>query len=449
MNNFQSLVLKYDKPVPRYTSYPTVPHWEMASVPSEMWVNNLNDHLKDDPRVSIYIHLPYCESLCTYCGCNKRITKNHKVEVPYLDAVIAEWKLYLDKFEVTPIIEELHLGGGTPTFFSAQNLHYLIKEILSNAILPDNPKYSFEAHPSSTTHEHLDTLFQLGFKRLSLGVQDVSPMILKAINRQQTTEQITDITNYARAIGYDSVNFDLIYGLPFQTLEHLEATMEYTGDIKPDRIAFYSYAHVPWKSKGQRAFSDDDYAKGYDKFKLKARGADILKEMGYQEIAMDHFALETDELTHAFVNGVLHRNFMGYTTCSHPVMVGLGTSSISETPDMYVQNEKVVEAYMEEVNNGRWALIRGHHLTPEEMKVKVQILHLMCQHGVHLSKKDMDQLLASHGPRLQEMKTEGLVELLPEEIRITSKGVNFVRNICVLFDPKIKETKTQQFSMAI
>ena len=246
-----ALVKKYNQPVPRYTSYPTVPYWH-DEIDVQDWQQNVQQQFSihnDTKGISIYIHLPFCESLCTYCGCNKKITTNHKVEEEYLAAVIKEWQLYKALMHEKPVICEIHLGGGTPTFFSSQNLARLLNAILKDVVIHPMHEFSIEGHPNNTTREQLETLHGLGFRRISYGVQDNSPDVQRVINRIQPLENVERATKLAREIGFTSVNFDLIYGLPKQTLQNMEETILQTIELRPDRIAFYSYAHVPWTSK--------------------------------------------------------------------------------------------------------------------------------------------------------------------------------------------------------
>ena len=306
------LLDKYNIPAPRYTSYPTVPYWQPEPPAQTAWIKTVQKAFTENNEISLYIHLPYCENLCTYCGCNKRITKNHAVELPYIDTVLAEWKMYLNilkHFSVKmylnilpekPVIREIHLGGGTPTFFSPENLHYLLSNILNDAKIAEEYAFSFEAHPASTTYEHLKTLADLGFKRISIGVQDFDQEILKIINRHQSYEQVKAAVDMSRELGYESINFDLIFGLPLQTPQNIIDNFEKLKVLKPDRIAFYSYAHVPWVKPSQRAYSEKDLPLGADKRKLYELGRELLEKMGYHEIGMDHFALENDELYIAF-----------------------------------------------------------------------------------------------------------------------------------------------------
>ncbi|MBE9489238.1 MAG: oxygen-independent coproporphyrinogen III oxidase, partial [Bacteroidetes bacterium] len=312
-----NLVSKYNVSGPRYTSYPTVPYWNVNTFSVENWKSTLVQSFSESNStegISLYIHLPFCESLCTFCGCNKRITKRHEVETPYIDALLKEWDLYCNLFDSKLKIKELHLGGGTPTFFAPINLKRLINGIVDKAILADDYEFSFEGHPNNTTREHLQTLFGLGFKRVSFGVQDYNETVQKAIHRIQPFENVKRVTEMAREIGFTSIGHDIIFGLPFQTEEHVKETITKTKSLMPDRIAFYSYAHVPWlKGNGQRGFKDCDLPSADSKRIQYENGKELLAEAGYHEIGMDHFAIKSDSLYKSMVNGKLHGNFMGYT----------------------------------------------------------------------------------------------------------------------------------------
>lgn len=255
------LIKKYNVPGPRYTSYPTVPYWDTESFSAVNWMDEVKGRTRIDPMLSLYIHLPFCEKLCTFCGCHKRITIRHDVEEPYIGYLHREWEQYLSVIPRDIVISELHLGGGTPTFFSSSNLATMLEGLFQhpNVRLPEEPHYSFEGHPNNTNKEHLDTLYRYGFRRVSFGVQDYNEKIQKAINRIQPYEHVEQATRQARETGYQSVGHDLIFGLPFQTQDDIRCNMEYTSRLMPDRIAFYSYAHVPWiKGAGQRGFDESD-----------------------------------------------------------------------------------------------------------------------------------------------------------------------------------------------
>ncbi|MFD0940231.1 oxygen-independent coproporphyrinogen III oxidase [Pedobacter boryungensis] len=442
-----ALLKKYAIAAPRYTSYPTVPYWETESFTLEKWRESLIAAYKTHKNqgISLYIHLPFCESLCTYCGCNTRITKNHGVEVPYIDALKKEWQMYCKLLGETPKIKELHLGGGTPTFFSPENLKNLIASFSEN--FDDETTCSFEGHPDNTTFEHLNTLHQLGFKRMSLGIQDFDPKVQMMINRFQTPEQVFRIMAEARELGYDSINFDLIYGLPAQTLEGLGQTMKEVLVMKPERIAFYSYAHVPWMKPGQRHYSEKDIPQGDQKFALYQLGRNMLINAGYQEIGMDHFALTKDSLYKASENYQLHRNFMGYTDKRTDVLIGLGVSSISDCKTAFSQNIKTVEEYLEQVNQGNLPVYRGHILNDKDLDIRQHILNLMCKGATRFSIAIPDPIRE----RLAPLLDDHLVDLDGPQVQITKDGMAFLRNICMAFDERLwkKEPSTSLFSQSV
>ncbi|MDP4662444.1 MAG: oxygen-independent coproporphyrinogen III oxidase [Salibacteraceae bacterium] len=446
------LIDKYNVPGPRYTSYPTVPFWE-TSPTEDQWKQLVKESFtayNQKEGISVYIHLPYCESLCTFCGCTTRITVNHGVEEPYITGVLNEWSLYLDLFDEKPIIKEIHLGGGTPTFFSPENLSRLINGIKEKAVFADNIDLGFEANPRTTSLEHLETMHRLGFKRLSLGIQDFDPLVQKTINRVQSFSLVKQVTDWARKIGYNSINFDLVYGLPHQSPSSIENTIDLVNLIRPDRIAYFSYAHVPWVKPGQRSFTEHDLPTGVLKQKMYALGKQMLTDAGYVEIGMDHFALPQEELTIAYQSGKMHRNFMGYTTQPSKLMIGLGVSAISDTWSGFGQNIKVVESYLEKVNSGQFPIMRGHILSEEDLLIRKLILDLMCQFKTDIPLSpylDQEEIYAS----LEEMKKDFLVDLKGNTLRVTNAGKPYVRNICMAFDQRLKrkQTDTHIFSMTI
>lgn len=447
------LLKKYDVPTPRYTSYPTVPFWDLESFSQERWfsaVKKVFDESNDEKGISLYIHLPFCESLCTYCACTTRITKNHKVEIPYIRAIIKEWNNYLNVFEGKPILRELHLGGGTPTFFSPQNLHWLISSILEDVEIHDDYEFSFEGHPNNTTKEHLQVLFDLGFTRVSFGVQDLDEKVQYTINRLQPFENLAAVTNLAREIGYESISYDLVYGLPFQTPFTVSDTIQKVLTLKPDRISFYSYAHVPWLKPGQRGYDEGDLPVSPLKRHLYEIGRHLLKKNDYADIGMDHFALRHDTLFHAHLQGKLHRNFMGYTTTNTDLLIGLGSSAISDAKYAYAQNEKKVEAYMETVMESGGATFKGHIMSEEDLLYRKCILELSCKGKLNaaLLMQIMDESL-SH--KLSQMEKEGILYLHEDGITITSAGEPFIRNICRVFDQRMNysENSRNLFSKSI
>ena len=448
------LTAKYNVPVPRYTSYPTVPYWDSTSFTPQAWGRTVMNGIQQSDEkegISLYIHLPFCESLCTYCGCNTRITKNHKVEEPYIKALLQEWHMYLELIGERPVIRELHLGGGTPTFFSAENLQMLIQGILAHAIPHEDAAFSFEGHPGNTTKAHLETLYNLGFKRLSLGIQDFDPRVQLIINRIQTVEEVENTTNVARQTGYNSINYDLIYGLPLQTLEGLEETVAEVVRLRPDRIAFYSYAHVPWVKPGQRRYTEKDLPDAALKQQLYETGRQLLKDNGYEEIGMDHFTLKTDSLYLAAQQGKLHRNFMGYTDQYSKLMIGLGVSSISDSWAGFAQNEKKVETYLELINQGQLPVVKGHLSTTEDLILRQHILNIMCKGSTTWAKTQEFCTAFFEGlKRMEELEADGLVEIGPTSLKVTATGKRYLRNICMTLDARLWDNQptNQLFSMA-
>lgn len=433
----KDLLKKYDVPAPRYTSYPTVPYWQTTPPTAEQWIERMRRAFEESPVISLYIHLPFCERLCTYCGCNKRITRNHGVEAPYIDSVLQEWKMYLGVLGRRPVLGEIHLGGGTPTFFSPANLARLLDGIMEAAEVGKEPAFGFEAHPSSTTHEHLEVLYRYGFRRLSIGVQDFAPEILHIINRHQSQEDVERVTSQAREIGYESINYDLIFGLPLQQVHHIERNVELVCRLRPERLAFYSYAHVPWIKPSQRAYSESDLPVGAAKRNLYERGRELLIEAGYAEIGMDHFALPGDSLYEAALDGSLHRNFMGYTPKYTRLSLALGASSISDSWDAFVQNEKHVETYRQRVAAGELPIVKGHLLTEEDLVLRRHILDIMCRYQTHWNTPDRQCASLADGLlRMEELLHDGLIVLENQALRVTPLGKTFLRNICMALDAR-------------
>lgn len=451
-----SLIQKYNVAGPRYTSYPTVPYWQGDAFSTEKWLDRLARAYGESNAtegISLYIHLPFCESLCTFCGCHKRITKRHEMEAPYIQALLKEWQLYTQFLGERPRIKEIHLGGGTPTFFQPAELRRLIEGIFERADKADNYEFSFEGHPNNTTEAHLQTLYELGFRRVSYGVQDYSPRVQKAIHRIQPFEKVQQVTQQARAIGYTSVSHDLVFGLPFQTLDDVLFTIDKSNSLRPDRIAFYSYAHVPWiKGNGQRGFKDADLPTGEEKRKLYEEGKQRLLSAGYIEIGMDHFALLTDSMYTAFKNHRLHRNFMGYTASKTKVMIGLGMSSISDSWYAFAQNEKELEAYYARLEKDELPICKGHILTEEDLIIRRHILNLMCQFATSwqdpaMAFAEIPQVLDS----LKEMEADKLLHIGDQQLIVPDAGKPFIRNICMAFDLRLrrKMPETKIFSMTV
>ncbi len=451
------LFKKYNVPGPRYTSYPTVPYWETSPTESD-WIQALKHSITQaslqNTGAAIYIHVPFCESLCTYCGCNTRITRNHAVSEPYINTVLKEFELYRKKlgFEHKLKLSELHLGGGTPTFLSTSELTKLLSGLFEHCELMSDFELSVEVDPRVTTTEHLKTLAKFNFKRISLGIQDFDPKVQDIVHRIQSVDQVKAITDGARKLGFTSVNYDLIYGLPFQTLSSVEDTIQKVAILRPDRIAFYAYAHVPWIKPGQRRFTEDDLPSGDEKRALYERGRELLEASGYYEIGMDHFALKTDSLYTASEKGELHRNFMGYTARNVNPILALGVSAIGDAWTAFAQNEKLLETYVERVNLAEIPIYRGHLLTDEDLILRQHILNLMTKMKTDWNKNELqDPFLNDVQSRLTELAKDDLVILSENTCTVTEKGRAFLRNICMAFDARLvrKAPETRLFSQTV
>jgi oxygen-independent coproporphyrinogen-3 oxidase len=478
MLHSSSLIQKYNVAGPRYTSYPTVPYWD-HSPNVEQWIAALKAGLAESEAIgrgaALYIHIPFCESLCTYCGCNTRITKKHERGVPYVQTLIREMELYYKALGRTkPIsVAELHLGGGTPTWLTAEELTMMM-EGLGQFIVPHKNapftaqgaarsegvaggvspsyEYSFEADPRVTHHSHLATLYSLGFRRLSLGIQDFDPRVQEIVHRVQSVEQVESLTHAARELGYTSINYDLIYGLPLQTEDSIRRTIDEVRRLKPERIAFYAYAHIPWIKPGQRKYTEADLPSGEAKRRLYELGREMLEACGYREIGMDHFALETDSLWQAVEHGTLHRNFMGYMPKDVHPMLMLGCSSIGDAWSVFAQNLKEVEAYEAAVAGGNIPIYRGHVLNQEDQILRRHVLNIMTRGETDWSEAALyTDYLEEVAPKLAEPVKDGLITLGKHSAKVTEAGRPFLRNLCMAFDARLarKEPQGQVFSSTI
>ncbi|PJZ52878.1 oxygen-independent coproporphyrinogen III oxidase [Leptospira adleri] len=449
MTAAKDLIAKYDIPAPRYTSYPTVPYWS-ENPTTEEWLDKVRNRLSpEDSSLSLYLHIPFCETLCSFCGCNTSITKNHAVEDPYIHSLLSEFENYL---AAVPEIgqrelKELHLGGGSPTYLSEKNIEFLLDSILKKMNVSSRPDFSLEVDPRRTRETQLKVLHNFGFRRISLGVQDFDPEVQRLINRTQPFEMTERITDVSRALGYNSVNFDLIYGLPKQTLDSMKRTVEKTLELRPDRIAFYSYAHVPWIKAAQRLFTEADLPSGPEKRELYEVSREMFLQSGYLEIGMDHFALETDSLSTAAKNGTLHRNFMGYTTKTTEMLLGLGVSAISDSWDCFHQNEKIVKKYQKHIQESKFATLRGHKLDEEDLVQRALILQLSTTGKVRVP----DQILQDVRLYLASMEDDNLIRWEENLLSLTEKGWPFLRNACTGLDLRLrrKSPESRVFSRAI
>lgn len=364
------------------------------------------------------------------------------MEQPYIDAVIAEWQLYAEVLGPRPVIREIHLGGGTPTFFSPCNLQKIIDAITANSLVPADHEFSVEVHPNYTTVEHLNTLALLGFNRISMGVQDFDPRVQHVISRIQSFEQTRDTVEAARSVGFTSVNIDLVYGLPLQTISSIELTVDLVSKMTPDRIAFYSYAHVPWKSKVQRRYTEADLPPATEKWNMYHRGRSLLEQSGMISIGMDHFSRPGDKLLKAWEDGKMHRNFMGYTTTNSNLLVGLGASAISDSWMAFTQNEKNYQEYQQKVKESNWPVVAGHRLSEEDLTIRKHILDLMCRGRTYFDYNILPMQMRDYTKSLLlQYESDGLVALSENEIVITSAGQLFVRIVCSALDIRLWKSK--------
>ncbi len=441
-----NLIEKYNRPGPRYTSYPPVPYWNNA--PDEQkWIQHIKMNYSADEGVDLYVHVPYCEKLCFYCGCNRTITKNHDVEDPYLQMVLKEWSLYREKLGFTPKINSLHFGGGTPTFLSPKNLKILIQELTKEKTTSFIG--SIEIDPRTCQDEHLEVLVEMGIKRVSLGIQDFDPFVQNAINREQSVEMVEKLVKKLRELNFSSINFDLIYGLPKQNLKTISTTIEIVSRLKPDLIAFYAYAHLPDRIKNQRLIKEEDLPSPTLKRELYESGKKILKSYGYDDIGMDHFALPESYLAKAKKENKLHRNFMGYVDKKSKVLIGLGPTSISDSSGSFVQNEKNIDHYKKKVLEGRLPIASGHTHTEEDLLIQEIILQLMCSGSVRFDSKRIPDWDAIQ-QELKNFAADGLLNFDQNTLHISEQGKPFMRNVAMSFDYHLRrKTPTVKFSQTI
>ena len=445
-----TLLEKYDVPVPRYTSYPTAPQWKDVP-PLDEWTRSLAGALAPaGAALSLYVHLPFCETLCTFCGCNTVITRNRDKADAYVTVVLAELDRYL---ALVPLVAgraltQVHLGGGTPTFLPPATLRRLLEGL--RARLPrwqDDVEGSVEVDPRVTTEEQLDTLRRHGFSRVSFGVQDIDEHVMRLVNREQPMSLTSNLCRIARRLGYDSINCDLIYGLPGQTPQGMQRLAAEIIALAPDRLALYSFARVPWIKPAQRKFTDEQVPAGAAKRDLYETMRTPLVGAGYVEIGMDHFALPHDGLARAAAAGTLHRNFMGYTNVRSAALLGLGVSAISETPGWYHQNEKVLTVYERLVAERGIPTLRGHRLSDDDRRRAAKIQSLMTRFRAPLDPGEPE----AAGGELRALVEDGLIDIDAHEIRILPAGRPFLRNAAAFFDAYLRaeSADTPKYSRAI
>jgi oxygen-independent coproporphyrinogen-3 oxidase len=438
----EEFLAKYNRPGPRYTSYPTAPVWNDAFGPDDLErVHEKSDHAR--APVSLYMHIPFCESLCLFCACNVIIQKDKAVAPPYLGILKRELGRVGRSVSKERSVVQFHWGGGTPTYLTPAQIEDLFGAAREQFTFATDAEIGIEVDPRVTTSAHLETLRRLGFNRLSMGIQDFHPEVQKAIHRIQPFEMTRDLIATARALGFDSVNVDLIYGLPHQTPERFGETVEQILELAPDRVALFSYAHVPWLKKQQGAFAGF-LPEGMQKFEIFRTGMLKFLEAGYLYIGMDHFAKPGDELAVSQRNRTLHRNFQGYTTKAGADLYGMGVTAISGIQDAYAQNHRDLPSWEKAVAERGIATMRGYHLSADDLLRRAVISRLLCHTIVikdEISREfgvDFDGYFANELRRLEPSREDGLVLLERGEIRTTWLGRIFIRNLAMIFDPYLE-----------
>ncbi len=453
------LLRRFDVSGPRYTSFPTADRFVEAFTADD-YTQALNQRrsglaTKSLP-LSVYVHIPFCESLCYYCACNKIITKHHDRAAPYLRYLAREVELHTEKIGLGQSISQLHLGGGSPTFLSDVELRELMAMLRRSFTFLPAGEYSIEIDPRTVDAARLDVLAELGFNRLSFGVQDFDPAVQKAVHRVQPAEQVFSLAAAARARGFDSINIDLIYGLPRQTPESFERTLAQVKQLRPDRIALYGYAHLPDRFKPQRRIEAADLPSGAAKVAMLSKSLSAFLSAGYVYVGMDHFALPDDALAIAKRQGRLHRNFQGYSTQPESDMIGLGVSSIGRIGASYSQNATTMDEYCDLLDQGRFPVVRGLALSRDDLVRRAVIMSLMCQGQVLFESIDLAYLVecrsyfAKELEELQSLVDQGLVTMDATGIQVTAKGWFFVRAVAMVFDRYLQSDRTRaRFSKII
>jgi len=453
------LVQRYDGPGPRYTSYPTaVQFHEGFGADDYARLARLSNAKTGHRDLSLYVHIPFCHSLCYYCGCHKIVTRTPGVAAQYLDYVFREAGLHAELYDRDRPVTQLHLGGGTPTYLSDEEMSALMSGLAERfrLIRDGEREYSLEIDPRTTGPETLPLLAEMGFNRLSMGIQDFDPRVQRAVNRVQEVEHTLGLITQARAVGFISVSVDLIYGLPHQSLESFQKTLDLIVEARPDRIATYNYAHLPRMFKAQRLIREEDLPSAQTKLDLLRRIVEFLTERGYEYIGMDHFALPEDELVRARNQGTLQRNFQGYSTYADCDLVALGVSSIGRLDTCYSQNLKLRKDYYAALDEGRLPIYRGVELDPEDVLRRAVIQGLMCQDVVDMDAIgdrfgiDFESHFADELRGLERLQADGLVRLEGRAIRVTAKGRFLLRPIAMTFDAYLPaERQPGRFSKVI
>lgn len=444
-----ALIVKHDGSGPRYTSYPTADRFTTGSI-AEQYVHalQLRERERADAPLSLYVHLPFCDTVCYYCGCNKIATKDRGRADVYLDYLEKEIALVCAQFNAQPEVSQLHLGGGTPTFLTNEQMERLLKMLHANFRFSENAECSVEIDPRRINNGALSLMASYGFNRMSIGVQDLDPAVQRAVNRIQPPEITQAVLEQGRALGYRSVNLDLIYGLPLQSVQTMQSTLQTVLLWRPDRIALYSYAHLPERFMPQRRIETADIPLPAEKLAMLKLAVTTLLNGGYVYIGMDHFALPEDELAQALDKGTLQRNFQGYSTQADCDLVALGVSAISRVGDVYAQNQRELDLYYADLDQGKLPLVKGL-VSTEDDTIRRQVIHdLLCQSEVDIKAFEARWMIdfavyfAEDLAHLTALQADGLVTVDSEYVRITPRGRFLARIVAMRFDQYLRNAKT-------
>lgn len=441
MNVNLDLLKKYDVPGPRYTSYPPAPHFN-ESFTADDYVKEIikTNYGENLPDLSLYFHIPYCDTLCYFCGCNMIVTRNHDRMKEYIKYLKNEIDLLRQYLNPDRKVAQLHWGGGTPTSLNPDEINSLISYIRQSFDFTENAELGCEIDPRGLTKEHLIALREGGFNRISMGVQDFNEKVQKYVNRIQPEEMTRQVVNWVRELGFQSINIDLMYGLPFQTIETFEKTIDKVLELSPDRLAVFNYAHVPWMKKHQALIHEEDLPTPQEKLNILKMTIEKLTSNGYVFIGMDHFAKPEDELAKALKNKQLYRNFQGYSTHAGCDLFAFGITSISQLKDVYAQNYKTEKEYFASIDNERLPVFKGYRLTEDDQIRRKVIMNLMCNFELNFDeienefKINVIEYFEKSLSQLKEMSDEGLVIMNDYEIKITEMGRLLIRNIAMKFD---------------
>ncbi len=451
----KDLIQKYSTAGPRYTSYPTAPQFT-EKLDSIAYRKDLQKNgLSNVKPLSLYAHIPFCENLCYYCGCNILITKDHGRGASYVESLLGELRTVAGLLGERRVLSQIAWGGGTPTFLSVDEITRLQKGTLELFRLTEDAEVSIEIDPRVTSHEQLERLRELGFNRVSLGVQDFHPEVQQAVNRVQTAEMTASMLSFCRKIGYRGINFDFIYGLPFQTLERFERTVDQILEQRPDRIALYNYAHLPSLRPHQKILEKYPMPSADERVDIFLMAYERLTTAGYRAIGMDHFALADDDLAKAISTGALYRNFMGYTVQRAEDMIGIGASAIGEIGNGYFQNIRETKPYQDAIEKTGLATLRGCQATEEDLKRKWVIQRLMCKFQLSYIEYEakFGDNFSSHFSweleRLAPFFEQGILESSPHEIRVSDLGRLFIRNVAMLFDEYLRKPQAATYSRTV